>query len=210
MVLFHVCSMYVTCILLLIPRRWGFRGRVGRKVHRSLCLSQSYLLLSFVLVISCQDCKRTELVIDAFIPCPCILEVDMSLIGVVSFVTPTLSFASDLLCTHSYSVLIVCFSLVFHIVFTLGSLDTRAPVCLPIFRLFIYAPFFAFRVSTSSGDIIALRSLSICYVSFVLKARVSERGLHIMPNHHFPCKYVKTVLALRLKPGRSQSQRRAS
>lgn len=73
------------------------------------------------------------------------------------------------LCTHSYSVLIiVCFSLVFHIVFALGSLDARVPVRLPLFCLFIYV-FFAFRVSTSSGDIFALLySLSICYGSFVI------------------------------------------
>ena len=62
------------------------------------------------------------------------------------------------LCTHSYSVLIiVCFSLVFHIVFALGSLDARVPVRLPVFvssSMF----FFAFRVSTSSGDIFALQS----------------------------------------------------
>ena len=46
----------------------------------------------------------------------------------------------------------------FHILFALGSRDTRAPVRLPVFCRFIYTIVFAFRVPTSSGDIFAVQS----------------------------------------------------
>ena len=102
--------------------------------------------------------KRTELVIDAFIPCPDILGVDISFIGVVSFVTSLLTY--DACTLHSF---VLGFdnclfqSCVSHCFCAWRSWYSCPCSSLSIYCLFIYV-FFAFRVSTSSGDIFALQS----------------------------------------------------
>ena len=142
--LFHVCSMFVPCMwhvfLFLILLLWGFWGIVGHKIHRSIMFVSitELLLLSFMLVISCQDCQKNR-------TCHrCVHSLSWYSWSwhvlywrcFVCYSDVVFRFwrTMHVLCTHSYSVLIiVCFSLVFHIVFALGSLDARVPVRLPVF-----------------------------------------------------------------------------